>query len=211
MNLHHADKADWETVPSDEWNGWQRLAARTGGIVAPANFISLVGAIVAFYGIHLIWVGQVIAGAIVLVLGRVSDILDGMVADHTRTKSPFGEGFDATLDKVVILLSLVVIFWQSLLPWPVFLTLVFFNAYNAIIGYYGNWMKKSGSHPSRSGKLSSAFAWIAIGSLVAATQITARPWHEILVAVGIASFIVYLPLAANSSYSYTKAAFGRKL
>jgi phosphatidylglycerophosphate synthase len=210
MNLHRADRADWETVSPDNRNGWQRLAARTMGIVAPANIVSLLGAAIAFYGIHLMWKGSITVGVITLLIGRTADILDGVVADYTKTKSPFGEGFDATVDKVIILLVLVVIYWQSLLPWPVLFCLIAFNLYNALLGFYAGWIKKIGSHPSKSGKLSSVFAWLAIVLLILGTQTKdTSPMIGIKLAgyVCLAAFIVG---AIVSSYGYTKTALMRR-
>jgi phosphatidylglycerophosphate synthase len=204
MNLHHADKADWENQAPDTWNFWQRIAAPTKGIIAPANIVSLIGAGVAFYGIHLMWRGSIIPGIIAVLIGRVADILDGVIADHTKTKSPFGEGFDATIDKIIILLVLEVIYWQGLLPWPVLVALVLSSVYNMLIGFYAGWIKKIKVHPSQSGKLSSVFAWVAILLLILANQLKNDFYADIFKIVGYICFVIFLGGALISSYGYTK-------
>src|SRR5260370_1427998 len=109
MNLHHADKPDWEKQPPDSWNVWQRLAARTQGVITPANFVSLAGVAMVITGLVLITVNSVLLGTLLVIIGRMADILDGIVAEMTHTKSPLGELIDATIDKMILLAAIVVL------------------------------------------------------------------------------------------------------
>src|SRR4051794_15939162 len=102
LDLHHASEADWKRLPAAERNSWQRLAARTQGIVTPANLISLGGAAVVFYGLYLIAHSQIVTGILTVLAGRAADIIDGYIAHRTGTKSPLGEAVDVTIDKITI-------------------------------------------------------------------------------------------------------------
>jgi hypothetical protein len=51
INMHTAeDKPDWLLINSEEWNGWQKIAASTGGIATPANGVSFAGALLVIGG-----------------------------------------------------------------------------------------------------------------------------------------------------------------
>lgn len=103
MNLHRTGKqADWEKVDPSEWNLFQRLASKTHGILTPGNVITVLGAATVTSGLIDIHRGETRKGTYKVGAGRLLDILDGIVADATKTKSPLGEALDASMDKLVM-------------------------------------------------------------------------------------------------------------
>lgn len=104
MNLHTVGRqADWEKVDPSERNVFQRWASRTHGILTPGNVITVLGAATVTSGLIDIHRGETRKGTYKVGSGRLLDILDGIVADITKTKSPLGEALDATVDKIVML------------------------------------------------------------------------------------------------------------
>ena len=101
QNLHHAGELpDWEKVHPEAWNGWQRLAAETGGIVTPANVVSAMGHLAAITSVLVGRTTATRAGG--FLAARSLDAIDGSIADKTGTKSQFGAGVDAVGDKFAI-------------------------------------------------------------------------------------------------------------
>jgi phosphatidylglycerophosphate synthase len=104
VNSHTVGKqADWEKVEPSEWNVFQRWASRTNGILTPGNVVTVLGAVTVTSGLIDIHRGETRKGTYKVGAGRLLDILDGIVADVTKTKSPLGEALDATVDKIVML------------------------------------------------------------------------------------------------------------
>jgi CDP-diacylglycerol--glycerol-3-phosphate 3-phosphatidyltransferase len=73
-----------------------RLAQRLG--VTP-NRITVIGFAVVVVAAVLVALGQLLAGAIVLVLGSLLDAVDGALARATGSSSAFGSFLDSTLDR----------------------------------------------------------------------------------------------------------------
>lgn len=181
MGLHRIGRvADWHAVSISKRTIWQRLAARTHGIITPGNAVSVIGAALAFWGMILIYRGETWAGLIVLAAGRLGDILDGYVADATGTKSSVGETLDAGLDKATVFGALVLFLALQIAPlWlVVLLGLQQFAA--ALIGAYA----KSGSmdlHPSSIGKLTMTAQWVVMLGYILADGLSASAaWYVTL-------------------------------
>ena len=110
MNLHRTSgKPDWEEIKLGKRTLFQRLAAVTHGVITPANAITLIGFVVLLYGLGAILERDYLLGLTLIVMGRLLDIADGLAAEATHTKSPLGELFDATIDKVGTVLTVVVL------------------------------------------------------------------------------------------------------
>ena len=60
MNLHRAIRSDWSDVPTQERSFWQRLAARSHGVIAPANIISILGALLVVIGLFFLEMGSLL-------------------------------------------------------------------------------------------------------------------------------------------------------
>jgi len=160
MQLHRTTgKPDWADVPADKRNVWQRLAAASGGVATPSNAITVVGIAIVVYGLFALadkhyWLSL---GAIVL--GRIFDLADGIVANATGTKSPLGEIMDASADKLTVL-GVVIAFWAAHLV-PVWLLLVivlphFLISLLSVAAYF----RQKPLHPSRFGKYNMAAIWV---------------------------------------------------
>ena len=73
-----------------------RLAQRLG--ITP-NRVTVIGFAVVVVAAVLVALGQLLAGAVVLVLGSVLDAVDGALARATGLTSAFGSFLDSTLDR----------------------------------------------------------------------------------------------------------------
>ncbi len=102
--MHRAGKvADWETIEPHRWSKSQKLAAATGGVVTPGNILSVVGGVFVAAGLIDVYQGKKTRrGVWKIGIGRAIDVIDGIVADRTETKSPIGEAVDATIDKLAM-------------------------------------------------------------------------------------------------------------
>lgn len=200
MDLHRTTgKADWEAVKPINRNAFQKIAAATGGIITPANFVTILGLALTAYGLVLItqkyfWLALVILG-----VGRLLDIADGYVADGTQTKSPVGEMLDASVDKVVTLLTAVVLIIADVAPWWVIAALILPHVIIPFVVFYKK-LHGIKIHPSRQGKLSMATAWFGIGGLIV---LQAMPGFEPLAAVVYALIGASLGLGLYALWQYS--------
>lgn len=166
MDLHRASaKADWESIESGQRTRLQRLAAATHGYLTPANVLTVIGLCIVLNGLIALYDGSFWSAAILLVVGRLLDIADGLVAQATKTKSPLGELFDATADKVGTFLTIIVLFVANVTYWELIVALILPQL---IISGLVLYKKQKGTkiHPTRPGKLSMAFAWVAIVGVI---------------------------------------------
>ncbi len=166
MSLHRAStKPDWELVPPTERSVFQRAAAATHGIIAPANIVTAVGFGMVLYGLWLITLEAYLSGVMFLAAGRVLDVVDGAVAEATKTKSPLGEMLDAVVDKTSTLIAVIVLLAVGTIPWWVVAVLSLPQfIITGVIAYKKR--RHVSTHPTRQGKLSMATAWIGIVGLV---------------------------------------------
>ncbi len=117
MNLHRSGKIpDWENIPSDQRNNWQKLAAKTNGFITPGNIITMSGAALVLSGAKDIKNNKERKGFAKLVIGRIADLADGLVADKTGTKSSKGESLDAFVDSAEMIAFLPLIVRKGYLP-----------------------------------------------------------------------------------------------
>jgi phosphatidylglycerophosphate synthase len=167
MNLHRIEgHAEWVDVPAARRNAWQRMAARTSGVITIGNFISVLGLASVPYGLLLVvHEHRYLLGLGILIAGRLCDLLDGWLADKTGTKSPLGEMIDATFDKLSIGLTVIILAAAGILPLWVLLLLVLPHIFVAILALLA-WRRGQGLHPSRSGKNSMAVAWVSLVAYV---------------------------------------------
>lgn len=152
--LHTAKKADWEKTSRSHYNVWQKTASRSRGVVTPANFISVAGGFLAIYGLSVILDEKIVTGLVLLTLARLADLADGIVAEQTKTKSPLGETVDASIDKVVVAATLIVLGALELVPWIIIIIVALQNLANVLISIIAK-LRDRTIHPSRpSGEVS---------------------------------------------------------
>ncbi len=162
MNLHRSHaRPEWASVPAARRNYWQRRAAATGGIVTLGNIVILVGLLVSLTGAIALWRQQCLLVAILLILGRSADLLDGWIAEATATKSPLGEAVDTTIDKIVTLTVALAAITSGLLSGG---QLTAIAAPQAAIAVVALWRVSHGRrlHPGIIGKLSMAYVWVVL-------------------------------------------------
>ena len=193
MKLHRTSgQPDWEKVNPRDYTFFQKLAAATSGIVSPANFITIVGLVFVSCGLYALLTGQLLDGLALLVLGRALDIADGTVAELTHTKSPVGELFDASADKLATAATIIVIGISGIVSWWLLLALVLPQIMILLIIIY----KKSRGislHPTRHGKLSMALLWLALAGTILLKLASGSLFLAITVyALGLASFLLGL-------------------
>jgi phosphatidylglycerophosphate synthase len=166
MNLHRTSgKPDWDKVAPASRNHFQKLAAATNGVVSPANIISIIGLGIVIYGLLAVINQQFWLGLVLLAIGRLLDIVDGLVAEATQTKSPLGELVDAAADKIGTLLTVVTLFIADVTYWWVIVALLLPQVIIPIVIFYKK-QKGIGVHPTRAGKLSMAAVWAGIVGLL---------------------------------------------
>jgi phosphatidylglycerophosphate synthase len=166
MNLHRALAHEWTNTPAANRNIWQKIAARTVGILTPGNVVSVIGAALVFVGLYYIIDRQFTTGILFVIIGRLADLLDGYVAHVTGTKSPVGEAVDATIDKLEAFIFITVLLLGDFLPGLVFAVLLAHTAFG--VGIFWLAQRRGGRvHPSQSGKLATALEWVLVGLFVA--------------------------------------------
>ena len=204
MSLHRALRSDWSTVTPQERNIWQRWAAVSHGVFTPGNIISVVGGGLVLWGLVLVSRNSLISGSGAIIIGRLCDLLDGLVAEYTQTKSPLGEFVDATIDKILIVLALFVLVNHQILP--VFLgVIMFIHAFYMITLATIAREIKVRIHPSRSGKLATAFEWLSVALYMFAAILAQQNYSEHITSrLGYLCFVVFIFMAVQSSLNYTR-------
>lgn len=200
MNLHRTSGTpDWATVKAADRNVFQKVAAATGGVASPANIITIIGLGMVIYGLVAILQQQFWAGLVLLVSGRLLDIVDGLVAEATHTKSPLGELFDAAADKIGTLLTIVVLLFADITHWWVIMALIAPQILITLVILYKK-SKGIGVHPTRPGKLSMAAAWAGIVGVLLAEALH-DPFALTLAVYAIVAVSVILGLYALWQYA----------
>jgi phosphatidylglycerophosphate synthase len=203
--LHTARQADWEKDSKKPKNIWQKVASRSHGLLTPANIASVIGGVLAIYGLWIIMDGDTVRGLVFLTIGRIADIADGVIAEYTRTKSPLGEMIDASIDKLVVAAALIVLGALELVPWVIIVIIALQNVANVLISIIAKLRQKT-LHPSRLGKVSAAFSWATIilyplGDWLQ-KDTSAAGGGTFIKAVAWSSFAVYVVLGLQASMGY---------
>ena len=181
MNLHRTSaKPDWEKVPTSKRTAIQKIAAATNGYATPGNAITVIGFIIVLYGLAAILDGKYWTGLLLLAAGRLLDVIDGIVADKTGTKSPLGEIFDAAADKFESLFTIAAIIVAGITNLWVIVALIIPQAIIPLLIFYKK-RQGIGVHPTRTGKVSMALTWVGIVGLLA-VEALGEPW---LLAIGV--------------------------
>jgi phosphatidylglycerophosphate synthase len=211
--MHKSNKvADWHDIKGEKRNIWQKLAFRSYGTLTPANFVSLGGGVLALYGLFLILNTEIISGLLLLTLGRIADLLDGLIAEYTKTKSPLGELVDAVSDKLVIASAVIVFAAIELVPWPIVLLIAFQNVFNGLAVIIGR-LRKIRIHPSKYGKYSTALAWVTLifypfGDWIKENENSLT--GIILIIIALISFAFWIVIGLMASIRYAAAIKGKK-
>lgn len=213
---HHTKGSGFRPKPPQ--NIWQRLAARTGGFITPANFITLAGLGLSLFGIAQVYNGTFFAGIVAIGAGRLADILDGYVAKVTSTTSRVGEALDASADKLVITAAVIALIISQYAPLAPLILILTQNTLN--VGFIALARRRGHLlHPSVAGKHAAVTQWLTILAFVA-SQAVAGQGHvsqgghfaaNVLGIVGYSSLIIFLVLGATATFGYARAALDRTM
>lgn len=198
MNLHRTQKKpDWEYVAERDRTLLQRIAYKTHGVVTPANLITLVGVFTVILGLILFSIDRSCLGIVLIVFGRIMDIIDGMIADWTKTKSPLGEFMDASADKILLLVVLGFAYLLNTMPlWVIALILML--TFLVVSVSFTARLKNVELHPSRTGKYATAILWLAIIAFIVSDGM------KDLYLLAIVTAVVGLGMSSVSLYQYSK-------
>ena len=162
MNLHRSDsKPDWANIKPADMNAWQKLSAKSNGILTPGNIISVIGFGLVIYGLTCLLNENYMRGLVFVLVGRAADVLDGWASETTQTKSPLGEIMDASIDKLGVLFTFIALFIAGIAPYWVLALLVAPQLINTVVGLKAFRSNKR-IHPSKSGKLSMAALLVSL-------------------------------------------------
>lgn len=210
VKLHQAHSTpDWLQVDATHRTKWQRLAAQTHGIITPGNAVSFIGVVLVLVGLGYIVDRQPYVGLVLVGIGRLADIFDGMVAERTGTKSQLGEAVDAASDKVGLFMTLLVFVLQHLAP----LALIIFIGVQAIcmagIGIVAR-IRHIDLHPLREGKLATVAFWLALFLFVITTLLNRHAAHHIALGVQGFGYAVMAISLVLGVYAVVKSIAGLK-
>jgi phosphatidylglycerophosphate synthase len=205
MNMHRAgDAPDWDRTPRDKRNFWQRIAAQTNGYGTPGNVLSIGGFAMVVVGLWIVDTHSIWEGTLFVAFGRLADILDGITAHHTGTKSPLGRGIDAALDKIGALAALAVFGANNIMPLWIAAAILIQNIFTITVGVYAPWRRVALS-PSREGKLATAGFWVTIVLFVAARLLSESHlanWQQPVYAIAYVFGISSLALGTYAAVGY---------
>jgi phosphatidylglycerophosphate synthase len=205
--MHRSKVADWDKTKGEERNVWQKLAFRSYGTLTPANFVSLVGGVMAIYGLLLILNSEIISGLLLVAIGRIADLLDGLIAEYTKTKSPLGELVDAVADKLVIAFAIIVFAALELVPWPIVALIALQNILTGLAVLVGR-LRKIKIHPSKYGKYATALAWVTLIFYPFGVWIKDNEnsfTGVILIIIALASFAFWIATGTIATLKYGRA------
>jgi len=202
MDLHRTTgRPDWEEVADTQRTSIQRLAAATHGIITPPNIITFAGLAIVLYGLYSLLAEQYWIGLGLLAAGRLLDVLDGVVAQKTGTKSPLGELLDATVDKIGTLLTIIILFVGGISFWWLLLALLAPQVIISLVTLYKR-TQAVHIHPTRPGKLSMATLWVSLVGLIVLKALALSWTHPLSLCVYIAALTSCM-LALYALWQYT--------
>ncbi len=205
--MHQTNEVpDWATVDPADRNIWQQMAADTQGLVTPGNAFSIAGFGLVITGLWLVADRSLWEGTLLVSFGRMADVIDGMVAERTGTKSPLGRLLDADFDKIGALLALLVFTLVHVLPVWVAVAIATQNVANIFISVRGLW-RRAVINPSLPGKVSMAGYWIAIVGFVATRLLLHSRYavfHAVTSTIAYGLVIISLTLGVAASAGYLK-------
>lgn len=209
MNLHRAEKqGDWANIPEQERNIFQKIAAKTDGVVTPGNITSVAGGLLVLSGLRDIYKGRTRRGIAKIGIGRIGDLIDGTVADKTGTKGPKGEATDAGVDKALMAATLPVLVKRGVLPLH---AAGLIGAQNIASAGLAVEAKKRGHtlHPSEEGKKAVFGQWSVVGLYVLAAA--ARKTDSPRLAEGIEATALASLVASTALGTYAVDEYRREL
>ena len=182
-------------------------------VLTVPNLISVAGATLAIRGSEKINTAEGLAECAV---GRLADVLDGIVARMTGQTSNTGAALDATTDKIVMAKILYEMNKKGLAPKHVLGTVAVLNSINAAATGIANLRsdEKAETRPTKSGKVGLAMETAALVAYAAAELVDKRTDSpkpaKLLRKLGAGAFAASLPFAVHATHTYIKRAINGK-
>lgn len=173
------------------------------------NLISVTGAALVMHGSEKIDTAE---GLSECAVGRLADVLDGIVARMTGQTSNTGAALDATTDKIVMAKILYEMNKKGLAPKHVLGTVAVLNSINAAATGIANLRsdEKAETRPTKSGKVGLAMETAALVAYAAAELVDKRTDSpkpaKLLRKLGAGAFAASLPFAVHATHTYIKRA-----
>jgi phosphatidylglycerophosphate synthase len=206
------DKADWEGIPDNQLNRWQRIAKRTRGLVTMANGLTILGTVTVLNGLADFANGHYASGIVKVGVGRLADLGDGALAHKQGVKGPVGKRLDAGMDMVQLGAALPILYVTDTLPAAPLVAV----AAPKIIGTAGSLAAEYRGHEvnvTSDGKLGTTAIWVSVGSFMVARAIGAS--HEtvstLFKVAGYAGALTGAGLASRAAIEYARAGFGPEI
>lgn len=197
VKLHTSrSKPDWQYEKKADLTRWQSLALASRGIITPGNFISVGGLLLVLYGAHQIYVGETMVGLLYIIGGRLMDLIDGFVAEYTKTKSQLGEIVDTTCDKISIITAVIAAYVAGLLPGALVTILFLHHTYTALFSVL--FARRYNLHTRRIGKYAMFVSWLTIIVVIYASTIE----NAVLNIVTWALIVIYACFAIAAVFDY---------
>ncbi|HET8807513.1 MAG TPA: CDP-diacylglycerol--glycerol-3-phosphate 3-phosphatidyltransferase [Methylophaga sp.] len=141
----------------------------------------------------------------VFILAAITDWLDGYLARRWQQTSPFGAFIDPVADKLIVVVALLLILYESP-TWIILLPVIVIVFREITISALREWMAEIGARNvvqvSSMGKWKTTFQMIAIGCLIFYKPLFGLPIFEI----GVVLLYIAAILTLVSMISYLKAA-----
>lgn len=203
------DRPDWEGIPDEKLNRWQKIAKKTNGWITCANALTISCGVLFMNGIADYANGQHIMGTIKVGAARAGDLGDGMLADMQGVKGPKGKRIDASVDMIELGVGLPVLYATDTLP---LVPLVAMAAPKVIgtIGSVAADIRGREIKVTADGGFGTAAMWIGMGSLMVAKAIgqDAGLIQDTFEVLGYAGTTVGGVLSTRATIDYVQAGFG---
>lgn len=199
----------WEDTPAYRRNAFQKVAAKTRGIITPANTLTIAANTVAMTGIVEACTGNFAEGAALFAAGRLGDYGDGKIARATRTQSWIGEGLDVAGDKIQTLLGLGMLSIYG--DYPLEASIPKLVSQAAIVGISAVATKQGADlHPGMAGKVGLGATGASMVGFEAANALAANH-HDLATATTIGSYVLTgLSIIAGSKAAWDYYREGRQ-
>jgi phosphatidylglycerophosphate synthase len=210
--LHRLNKNhnDWDDIPASKFTHLQNIAKKTRGIVTPGNVITLVGSIIVIDGLADFAAGNTWAGTFKVGIGRFSDILDGIVAAKTHTKSRVGRDLDPTADILQLIVGSILLGHAKVLPISLLIVIGLTKTFG-VIGSLAARARHVRLDPTAGGKIGTLFLWSGIGFFMLRSVLMHRVPSFADNAFGLLGWIcalIGIGLSIPASYEYMSFGFG---
>ncbi|MCX7956940.1 MAG: CDP-alcohol phosphatidyltransferase family protein [Endomicrobia bacterium] len=136
------------------------------------NFFTILRLFLTIMFIYLFLKEQSFLSIIILIISAITDFLDGFTARFLKQKTVIGSFLDATVDKILVITTFVVLISKNLIPWWFFTSVIVRESLVAS-GWIVAYQKKSPFYvkPRFLGKIAVALEMISVVIVVINTHL----------------------------------------